>query len=160
MQRFALPLFGLVAFLLSACGPSVHYEKTYEISDPGWSYADTLDFSFTIADTNQIYNLFLEIEHQIDFPRENMYLQIHTQFPGGDRIEELVSLELAGKGGIWFGKCNSETCQIEIPIQQDAYFDRPGDYLVTLEQYTRINPLPGLNRIGFQVVETDARRSQ
>jgi len=54
---------------------------------------------------------------------------------------------------------NSEWCKVSIPIQQGAYFDMVGDYLFTVEQYMRVDPLPGVKSIAFKIEETADSRS-
>jgi hypothetical protein len=34
-------------------------------------------------------------------------------------------------------------------LQENAYFNKPGDYLITLEQYTRRDSLPGILAVGM-----------
>lgn len=149
--------FCAVVFLMG-CGPDYILDQDYEIKDTNWTYVDTLDFKVDIPDAQKIYNLYIEIEHATDFPRQNMYVMIHTQFPSGKRIREQVSLEMADKTGVWFGDCDADWCTFSIPIQQGAYFDIPGTYVFTLEQYMRLDPLPGVKRMGFKIEDTGQRR--
>ena len=148
---FALCLTSL--FLIS-CGKNFIYEKSFPIKNGEWAYVDTLDFNFEIQDTSKIYNLYLNIEHSTDYGFQNLYINIYTQFPTGERIKELVSVELAAKGGIWFGECDSEKCRLEVPIQQNAFFNQAGNYAVTVEQYMRKNPLSGVGEIAFKIEDT------
>lgn len=156
MLRF-LPLLGLL-FFLASCGPDYAYDTRKEFADTGWTNQDSLLAQFTIEDSLTIYNLHLQLEHDETFPYQNFYVQVHTQFPDGQRLSELVSLELANKGGVWLGECGSDRCELNIPIQQGAYFDQTGDYQLTIEQYSRRDPLPGILAIGFALEETPERR--
>lgn len=139
----------LSAYALSSCGPNYLYEQELKIPETGWSYQDSLLATFEIPDTSSIYDLHLFIEHTTNFSYQNFYVQIHTQFPDGQRLMEQVSLELAGKGGVWLGDCNAETCALDIPIQQGAYFDQAGTYRLSVHQYSRRNPLPEIKSIRF-----------
>ncbi len=150
-------LFSLL-FLLS-CGPDYILDKTYEIEQQQWTYADTLNFEVNIVDSLKIYNLYLDIEHSTEFPNQNMYVMIHTQFPSGKRISERVSLEMANKIGVWFGDCNSEWCNFRIPIQQGAFFNALGKHTFTIEQYMRVDALPGVKSISFKIEDTGTVRS-
>jgi gliding motility-associated lipoprotein GldH len=159
MDNFRLPI-ALLPFLLllSACGPNYVYEQTYEMEQEAWHYKDTLDFQFAIEDTSTIYNLWLEVEHSTSFSNQNLYTQIHTRFPSGDRITEQLSLELANKAGQWLGDCGAEYCELRIPIQQGAYFDQAGEYRITVEQYMRRNPVRGVSALAFRLEDTGQRR--
>ncbi|MEL7251084.1 MAG: gliding motility lipoprotein GldH [Bacteroidota bacterium] len=156
MLRF-LPVLGLLS-VLASCGPNFVHESALEIPETGWTYQDSLTAQFEIEDSLTIYNLHLLLEHDERFPFQNFYVQVHTKFPDGQRLSELVSLELANKVGRWLGECSSTTCQLDIPIQEGAYFNQIGEYQITIEQYSRRNPLPGVLEIGFAVEETKERR--
>jgi len=151
--------FSTILFLVS-CGPDYILDHDYEIKDAKWAYADQLNYEIEIPDALKIYNLYIEIEHATDFPKQNMYVMIHTQFPSGKRISEQVSLEMANKLGVWYGNCNADWCTLSIPIQQGAYFDIPGTYTFTIEQYMRLEPLPGVKRIGFKIEDTGQQRGE
>lgn len=152
-------LLSFFSVLLSACGPDYLYDETYDLEEQGWTYADTLNFQFTIDDTLALYNLYLQVEHSTDYSYQNLYTRIHTQFPSGERITQVLSLELADKAGAWQGDCRGEKCLFLAPIQPNAFFNKPGTYVITLEQYMRQSPVMGLKSIGFKLEETGKRRS-
>lgn len=147
-------IIAILVVFLAGCQNGVVFEKQYDLKDAAWTYADTLDFEFEIEDTLKIYNLYLDIAHSTEYGFENLYINIYTQFPTGERIKELVSLELADKGGIWLGDCDAESCELEVPIQENAFFNLPGKYKITLEQYMRKNPLEGIIRMGLKIKDT------
>lgn len=138
----------LLTYLL-ACGPTYEYEVAIDLPDSGWQYQDSLVADFSIEDTTTYYDLFLEITHTPDFPYENFYLQVHTQFPEGERLSEQFSVQLAGKAGVWLGDCNSSTCTILIPVRKGVFFSQQGDYQIVFEQFSRRNPLPAVQRVRF-----------
>ncbi len=154
--------FLLACNLLSAlmsCGPNYVFEQSYQISNKEWTYQDSLNFNFSIQDTSNIYNLYLDLEHSTAYSFQNLYVQIHTQFPNGERIKKLVSLKLADKAGAWYGDCGSKWCRLSIPIQEGAYFNAVGDYAITVAQYMRKNPLRGIKRIALKIEDTGKTRS-
>ena len=148
----------LTAVLLQACGPNYLYQNEQDLGDGGWSYPDSLVSTFTITDTTAIYNLELTLDHEAQFSFQNVYVRIHTTFPSGERLSEEVSLEISDKLGVPYGKCSGGSCTLQIPIQQGAYFDQAGDYRITIEQFSRENPLPGVSRVAFAIEETGETR--
>ncbi|MCR9287719.1 MAG: gliding motility lipoprotein GldH [Bacteroidetes bacterium] len=149
-------LFGicLTSIFLISCGKNYIFEKSVPIQNGEWAYSDTLNFNFEIQDTTKIYNLYLDIDHSTDYGFQNLYINVYTKFPSGERIKEMLSVELAAKGGIWFGDCDVEKCKLEIPIQQNAFFNIAGSYEVTVEQYMRKNPLSGISGVSFKIEDT------
>lgn len=157
MRQNFLLLFTFL-LILAACGPKYAIKKTYNLPDNQWTYADSLRFEFDIQDTTTLYNLLLDVKHTTDFGFQNLYTRIHTQFPNGTRLSKPVSLELADQAGVWQGNCNSKTCTIEIPIQEGAYFNQPGHYIITVEQFMRDSIINGVQDVTLKVAETGEQR--
>lgn len=152
-------LLFLSLLALAACGPSYEYEQEYELSEQGWAYQDSLDFSFAISDTATIYNLWLSVTHSPEYSYQNLYTRIHTTFPDGSRLSEVLSLELMPtEAGRWQGNCSSTSCHLQIPIQEGAYFDQAGDYTITIEQHMRESPVAGVQGLAFMLEDTGQRR--
>jgi gliding motility-associated lipoprotein GldH len=150
--------FLILVLSIVSCGPDYVYEKEIEPVDKVWAYQDSLIAKFNISDTTAIYNLHLALEHGTDFPYQNFYVRLHTRFPDGQLLTEQLSLELSGKGGIWLGDCDATTCLLDIPIQEGAYFNQAGDYELTIEQFSRKELLPAVNKVSFSLEKTKEKR--
>lgn len=149
----------LFCLLFSACGPEIIFEKKLELPESGWTYADTLHYTFEIADTAQLYNLFFQIEHSTDYSSQNLYVKIHTGFPSGQRTAQVLSIDIADKMGQWLGTCSGESCALNVPIQSNAYFNQLGTHSFTIEQYMRVDPLPEVLSGRFRIEVAEARRN-
>ncbi len=144
-----------IALACVACGPTSIYEERTELAAEGWSYADSVRFAFSVEDTSQAYRLVLTVQHADDFAHQNFYVRLHTGFPSGVRTTEQLSLQLAGDFGVWLGNCSGGNCTLEIPILKQARFATPGPYSLTVEQYSRENPLPGVGAISLAVTHAE-----
>lgn len=154
----AVVVYFLLALFFTSCGPNYVYENNQECSEYGWFFQDSLQLDFEVKDSNTIYNLHLIIEHSTSFSFQNFYTRIHTVFPEGQRISEQVSLELAGKGGIWLGDCSGSSCTLDIPIQQGVFFSQVGQYQLIIEQFSRQDPLKNIQSIHLALEETREKR--
>ena len=143
---------------LVSCGPNYLLNEKLELEGGIWSYDNNLSYKIDIPDTSTIYNLVIEVEHSMDYPFQNLYTNIYTQFPDGKQLKELISLELANSAGLWAGKCSGGLCRTDISIQQGAFFNQPGAYVFTLEQFMRKDTLNGLNAITFKIEDTGLTR--
>lgn len=152
-------LFLCLALFFSSCTQSFIYEKDISFPEKVWNYENKVDFEFEISDTETLYNLYLDVSHATDFSSQNMYVKFYTKFPSNKILSDVVSLELANKGGIWFGSCDSETCNLRIPIQSNIYFEEKGEYTVTIEQFTRTAELQGVKSLGFKIEQTDKKKN-
>ena len=150
--------FVLLVSSLASCGPDYLFEEEKKITDGQWNYRDTLDFRFTVTDTAQLYNLFADFAYADTFSTQNIYLKLHTRFPDGRRVSRIRSFDLFDAQGSAVGKCSGHACNTRILLQDKAYFNLLGEYMITLEQFTRRDPLPGMSAIGLAVEKMGAAR--
>ena len=147
----------LVGIFLWSCNSDYVYQEFVDISDAKWAYSDSISFAFDVPDTNSVYNLYIEIDHSEEFQYQNLYVHIHTTFPQCEMLTEQVSLQLSDKG-FWVGNCRKGWCKARIMIQSDAYFDQKGIHQFVVEQFTRQNPVNGVQSIGFLIEDTNQSR--
>lgn len=148
-------IFVLLPFFLFSCGKNYLYNNQQKIANQAWADSDSLNFKFNISDTTKIYNLLLDVQHAPEYAFQNMYVEIYTAFPAGERLREMVSLELADRSGMWYSDCGSSSCALEIPIQENAFFNQAGAYEITIKQFMRKNPLEHVQNIGLKIEETE-----
>ena len=154
MKSLPLLLLVLITALLASCSKDkVIYQDFVEIPETGWTYDSPASFNFEIADTSSVYRLLFFIDFSTGYAWENLYTRIHTKYPTGDTLQNVLSLELASSTGEWFGNCNSNNCKLNIPLQDKVRFEDPGTYRIDFEQYMREQNLQGVNSIGLKVVK-------
>ena len=154
-------LFSLLVVLpifLISCGENYLFEKTYEIEKAEWRYNNTLDYAFEITDTTKVYNLLLEVGHSVEYAYQNCYFKIYTQFPSGEKTEQVLSIDLADGIGRWQGDCDSQSCSTLLDIQKQAFFNALGTHTITLEQYMRKDPLKGIESLAIKLEDTGLSR--
>lgn len=137
--------------LLTACGPEVIFEEAALFGEDGWAYADSVRYDFTVAEIERPYNLDLTVHHGTDFSYQNFYVKVHTSFPSGKRETKQSSLQLAGDFGSWRGDCSGESCSLSIPMLSNVLFQEAGDYSIVVEQFSRDEPLGGVDGLGLKV---------
>ncbi|HKK76381.1 MAG TPA: gliding motility lipoprotein GldH [Saprospiraceae bacterium] len=141
----------LCLFSFTACQDSFIYDQAVEPSGNTWTYDQALNFDFNVQDTSLRYEFLLDIKHSHDYPFQNLYTRITTVFPDDTEQQDIVSLELANKLGLWEGKCRGDFCALTIALQERARFDTPGDYQLRFEQYSRQDSLPGLEEFRLRI---------
>ncbi|MCC6461891.1 MAG: gliding motility lipoprotein GldH [Saprospiraceae bacterium] len=143
--------------LWPSCGKSYFFQEKKEIAQGLWAYGDTAAFRFAIADTSHTYNLYLDFEYADTFATQNIYVRLHTVFPDGKRLSKQRSFDFFDAQGTPQGKCSSHTCTYQILLQENAFFDQPGQYFIGLEQFTRRDPLPGIRALGLTIEDMGAK---
>lgn len=150
-------LIATIVFL-SACNSGSYYQKKIELPDSKWAYSDTLAFQFSMPDTAGIYNIYVDIEHADTFSTQNVYMKLYTLFPDGKRLSKIKSFDLFDQQGKPIGACSGGKCRLHATLQEKAFFNSPGAYEITLEQYTREDPLPGIFSIGLTIESAGQRQ--
>lgn len=158
LQSLALAILFLFALLLAACDSGYSFKEKKDIPNGQWTYQDTLDFRFTIEDTSATYNIYLDFEHADTFSTQNLYVRLYTKFPDGARLSKQRSFDLFDLQGAPHGQCSGHTCRLHVLLQENAFFNLPGEYVITLEQFTRRDPLPGIYAIGLAVEPSKGKR--
>jgi gliding motility-associated lipoprotein GldH len=156
MKSLFIPLF-ISVLAINACEPGYFFEAEKNIPNGQWTYRDTLDFKFSVADTTVLYNLYLDFTHADSFPNQNLYVRLHTRFPDGRRLSKPISFDFFDAEGNPAGKCSGHACRAHIAIQQNAFFNQAGEYLLTLEQFTRRDSLAGLRAVGLAIEKSGKR---
>lgn len=141
----------LLLLVFGACGSDYFYETSKEIPGGIWTYRDTLDFQFNIADTSARYNLYVEFTHADTFPNQNLYLKLKTQFPDGRRVSDVKSFDFFSTQGVPNGNCTNGKCRVQLNLKQKTRFPQPGTYTITLEQYMRRDSVPGVASVGIAI---------
>lgn len=142
-----LPFFLLI---LVGCSSPV-LDETYSFDNQEWTYSDTLDFSFEIEDTAQLYDMYLEIEHSSKSPHQNIYYQV-TYFANDEQVQQhILSFDFFTKKGYSLGDCNNETCTVRSPFSINTEFDKSGVYKLRFVQYTRNNSLMGIHNFNLTI---------
>jgi gliding motility-associated lipoprotein GldH len=149
----------IIACLSTACNKEeILFEKEYPCQNGTWQHKDTLDFAFDIADTMALYDIVLTVKHRTDYAYQNIYTQIFTKFPAGERTKQLVNIDLADNTGKWNGTGSGKTREYDVDIQQNAFFNQAGKHVITLEQFMRTESLAGIESVALRLVDKQVKR--
>ena len=126
-----------------------------EIEGEGWEYKDQKIFEIEISDDSTYYDLILDVNHSIEYSFENIYVNVHTTFPSGEKTTDKVSLQLTDDLDQWQGKCNNSACNVSILLQERVYFKELGKYTIAFEQFNRRNPLIGIQSLTLKLLKLE-----
>jgi gliding motility-associated lipoprotein GldH len=148
---FYIPV--LCTFFVWSCGTIDLYEKTVPIPNHEWSSGFKPEFRFTIKDTTVPYRVFITLRHNDRYNYNNIWVNLYTQSPG-DTIQQVqYELPLASRQG-WMGSGMGDIYDHRIaitPQDQDLYFRRSGEYVFSLEQVMREDPLLNVIDVGIRL---------
>lgn len=149
--------FSLLAIfcLLTACNSNVLVNEAKEVENKVWR-DQIINFEFDITDTSKAYDLVLEIEHDADFPYQNIYTQVKVIFPDTTPARIMpVSLDLADDLGLWLGKCNSTSCTVPLAFMTNTKFTALGKHSISFKQYSRLDEIVGFSKMRFKLIRLD-----
>ena len=145
-------LFGLLLFSMwSGCRADYISEQQQEIPSGIWTYADSITLSFSVEDTSRLYRLEGLVTHSDEYGYQNLYVDIHTNYPSGKRSQQPLSIDLADNSGRWYGNCRGGACRINIDLQPKVKFDETGTYRLVFHQYMRKESIEGIESIGIRL---------
>lgn len=155
LPKFIFGIFILISgLILTSCDKARVFEQNQQIKDYKWDYNDPHTFVVEIKDTNQHYNLYVNVRHSFQFDWRNAWVKITTTFPDGKSFDKRVNLVLSEPDGRWLGDCLGDNCDMQVLIQQNAIFPKPGKYTFKIAQDMRVNPLTLVKSVGMRIEKT------
>ncbi len=147
----SIAVFFMAMVLLSACRNDTVFDAYIQVPENGWSYKQQASFNFTIADTNSLYDLYINVRNTGEYPYRNLYVFTTLQGPGNIAVRDTFNCILADKKGRWLGSGVGKVRDLQILYQKSIRFLKPGEYTFMIEQAMRDTLLQGISDIGFAV---------
>lgn len=145
-------IVGTVVFLLlTACNKNVVYSKYQTFKENEWFAKDKAIFDVDITDTQSLTNISLMIRHADGYPFSNLFLFVKTKYPDGKILSDTMEIILATQKGEWQGSGAGDIYDLKVPIKKNVRFVLPGKYEFSFEQGMRVDPLPLIMDLGFEI---------
>ena len=123
-----------------------------------WNRANKPQFNFTIDDTLNKYDIFVDLRHNGDYPFSSLYLFVDLEGPGDRMARDTVECLLADPTGKWYGKGQgfifADRYQAHVLYKLGDRFPAKGAYRITLEQAMRTEDLTGVLDVGISVMRS------
>lgn len=156
-QRFALRLAAVVALLsaLTACDPNRVFEQNIDFPNNSWDVQQKPAFTFAIQDTTARYDVYFNVRHASSYGFYNLYVKHTLTGPAGLVGQPMLHqmLLLDPKTGEPKGSGTGDIYDIQLLALPNQRFAKAGNYTLTLEQYMRLDQLPGLMAMGVRVAK-------
>jgi len=160
-NRIVIVIVVLVGMLYNvSCTVNSTYDRSVAIPKYRWDYNFVPSFPFTVEDTTAFYSIYISTRHLEEYAYSNMWIWVHLQQPDGKVTHQRVQLQLAQADGKWNGEGLNGIWLCSLPYKQFITFKSKGEYLISLEQNMRINPLPAVMNMGVKVIRTERSKTQ
>lgn len=146
--------FGLIFLLMAAssCVKIDEFEKTEMIQGQKWYYKEVPSFTFSISDTTARYNVYITLRHTDQYNYNNIWLKLGVKSPADSTVYQNVNLILAEDAKGWEGSGMNDIFEVRKLISKGPVsFPRSGEYIFTIAQIMRENPLENIMNVGLRV---------
>ena len=159
MQAFfkIVACFFVVCILVS-CNKNVVYSKYERIDEnKGWPAKQMINFETEMTDTNQLYDVYINVRNAETYPFKNLFMFLHTTYPDGKTSVDTIECILANEQGKWLGKGLGDLYDNNILFKKNAHFKHAGKYKFGFEQAMRygnkneIDPLLLIMDVGITI---------
>ncbi len=153
MQKAKLRLLILVplALLLGSCNEDVVFEKSQDLDSDGWHMNDVVTFQKEISDTTQLFDIFLNVRNNHEYPYSNFYVFFHTTFPSGTVYKDTIEMILADRQGNWTGEGFGKIKSNSFHFRKDVWFPEQGEFTFTIQHAMRDEYIEGISDIGMRI---------
>ena len=146
----------LVVFFVS-CDEKRYFDD-YKNLDGKWSNKEDISFSFEQNDSINLYNMFVNIRNNNDYPFNNLFLIVKINQPDNVIKIDTLQFEMTKPDGTLLGEGITDTKHNKLWYKENYKFPLKGKYRVTIEQANResgkINGtevLEGVTEVGFRI---------
>lgn len=153
MKNYLLLGSFLLLLVLSGCNKNRVFEKNNDFPDNSWKIADIQKFEFEIKDTSKKYNIYFNVRNAVFYEYYNLYVKHTLTSPDGKEVSaNLHEIFLMDKkSGKPLGEGAGDIFDHQTLALKNQQFAQPGKYTITLQQYMRRDPLPGIMAVGVRV---------
>jgi len=153
VSRFPLPahlmLFTILLCLFVSCNHKTFYQKTDTLPNEIWNSDTVLVYEFTISDSLQYYNFYIDVRNTTVYPYQNLYLFFTTQFPDNTMFTDTLNCILSDAYGRWTGKGSGRIKENRFVLKSKVRFPQTGTYVFLAQQAMRDDDLKGIANFGI-----------
>lgn len=150
-MKYLLHVFIIALFICNlSCKPTVGlYEQLEQLENFEWNSTSQKTFTFNIADTASVYNIYLVVRHLEQYSFNNLRVSIHEQI--GSQVENNIYNFPLGKKDKWYGKKIGEVYENRIRFNKQPLHFSNHPYKITLQQRMLETNLKGITQVGIRI---------
>jgi gliding motility-associated lipoprotein GldH len=135
----------------AACQTIDLYEQITTYPTHQWSTKQINEYSFSISDTNSLYNIYFVIRHHNAYHYKNIWLQVNTQAASDSVLKQTVNINLADDMKGWLGTGMDDIYDHRVLINAKPVKLPMGIFKVSLHHIMREDPLQNILTTGIRV---------
>jgi gliding motility-associated lipoprotein GldH len=152
IQLLKFFLVGILSLLVViSCDKNRVYEQYRSVESAGWHKDTLLNFDFEIDNSNQAYNLLLNVRNVEAYPFSNLWLFVDIIAPDSTSVRDTLEYTLAHPNGKWTGNGASGVYHNNFMFRSNVFFPVKGNYRFVIQQAMRDDMLKGITNIGLRI---------
>jgi gliding motility-associated lipoprotein GldH len=158
MNQKGINLFLLLfVVFFTSCDDKRFFDDYIEL-DGKWTKEDKVAFSFEQKDTINLYNMFVTVRNNNEYPFSNLFVIVKLNQP--DNVVKIDTLQylMANPDGTLLGEGITNTKHNKLWFKENFKFSKSGKYTLLIEQANRetgsakgVDALEGITEIGFRI---------
>ena len=153
-------ILGTIALtvFLGACNHGTIYYSFGHLPPGGWNKENILFFHPEVSDTLALYDMYVAVRHNNDYPYSNLWLFVHVSDSAGIIMTDTINIPLAEPSGKWLGSGWGALYQKEALLRGGIDLPAAGIYTVAIQQGMRTDDLTGVTDVGIKVTKHTSDR--
>ncbi|WP_299148642.1 gliding motility lipoprotein GldH [uncultured Dokdonia sp.] len=150
-------LLGILIILCASCDSKQEYHSYISLGD-SWKIDEPVVLEVTELDSMQVYDTFITVRNNNEYPYSNLFLITEMQFPRGRTITDTLEYEMANPDGTWMGDGFGDIKESKLIYREGVRFRESGTYTFTIKHAVRKNGnidgdsnLEGLTEVGLRI---------
>lgn len=139
------------AILPASCSKPSVYNEFKPIDPTGWSADSSHIFSVDIKDSTALYDLWVNIRHNGNYPYQNLWLFVEQLSPDSLITRDTLACALSDHTGRWTGTGSGSLYLLTLNFKQQFKFDGKGTYRFSIVHGMRDKHLKGIHAIGLKL---------
>ena len=155
MNKSLFLVLCIICGLSIACNSHSAFDETISIPNKIWNKKNVANFTITIPDTTQKYDVMISITNNDSYQYSNLYLFTNINFPDKKYSHDTIEFFVADQTGEWTGK-GMKNHTNTYAFRSNIRFPKPGKYTFSFEQAMRCTDddcnLEGIEKIGLSLI--------
>jgi gliding motility-associated lipoprotein GldH len=145
-----------LASLLVACEPVDLYNEYQPTCDQGWHRDSLLHFNVPVTPDGELYNLFLQIRHTVNYQYSDLWMEVVTHNPDSVLLSvDTVRLVLVDNRGIWRGDGAAYLYHLPWLYRQKMTFTQEGEYRFSLRHCMSDSVVAEITHVGLRISNSE-----
>lgn len=159
MRALVVAIF--FSLLIISCDSKRVFEDNAEFKDRSWKINQPVKFDFQISDTVRKYNVLLNVRNSLDYPFARLFVNYELKYQDSTSLSKkmIANYLFDQKTGKPFGTSGiGDIYDHQFPVLESYSFHKPGIYSIKVDQFMRMDTIPGMLAVGVRVETAEAKK--